>query len=143
MNRFAFLFRLRKPSLYSSECNRIHLNVELAPFLGMRFGKPDHPWFARRVVRLTWVAAGARSRADVYDLASPRLSALLLLTLCRLAQERRGRANDSKRRGQMHTEYRFPLLIGHLVNHRIPGVARIVHDDVDPAKLFDRRVDDS
>jgi hypothetical protein len=33
------------------------------------------------------------------------------------------------------------LLIGHLVNNRIPGVAGVIDDDVYAAKLFDRGVD--
>src|ERR1700741_2256890 len=104
MNLLAFLFRLREPGCYSSECNAVHLNVELAPLLGESFRKPDHARLASGVVRLAGVSARARRRADIHDLARARLSVFLFLALSRLAQERRGRANDSKRRGQVHAQ---------------------------------------
>src|SRR5437588_9578593 len=42
----------------------------------------------------------------------------------------------------MHSKYRFPLFVGHFVNHRVPSVARIVHDDIEAAEFFYRCVDD-
>ncbi len=56
------------------------------------------------------------------------------LLLGDLAHVRRRGANDSKRRGQMNIYHCVPLLVGHVLNDRIPSVAGVVDDDVDAAE---------
>ncbi len=65
---------------------------------------------------------------------------LRLFTLRRLAQVFRGRANDAERRRQMHVEHRLPLLVGHLMDGAVPGVAGIVNDGVNPAVAVEGRL---
>ena len=42
----------------------------------------------------------------------------------------------------MNFEHRLELLIGGLLNHVVPAVAGIVHDDIDRIKFGDRSLDD-
>ena len=35
--------------------------------------------------------------------------------------------------GQMHVEHRLPLLVGHLVDGSVPGVAGVVDDGINPS----------
>ena len=42
-----------------------------------------------------------------------------------------GRAQDAERRGQMAVQDGVPLLVGHFLDDVVPGVAGIVHDDVE------------
>src|SRR5829696_834024 len=68
----ARLLRLRQPRLDEAEGDGVDLDVELPPLLRERLRQPDDARLARRVVGLTRVAARARRRRDVDDLARPR-----------------------------------------------------------------------
>ena len=50
---------------------------------------------------------------------------------------------NTERRGQVDVEDRVPLLVAHLLDDRVPGVAGIVHDDMAVAERVDRRLDDA
>ena len=52
-------------------------------------------------------------------------------------------AQDAERRGQMHVENRVPLVVGHLLDHAVPGVAGVVDEDVAAAEAVDRGLDDA
>ena len=52
-------------------------------------------------------------------------------------------AQDAERRGQVNVEDGVPLLVAHLLDDRVPGVAGVVHDDVAVAEGIDRRLDDA
>ena len=43
----------------------------------------------------------------------------------------------------MHIHDCLPLLVAHLLDHVVPGVAGVVDDDVEAAELLDRRVDEA
>src|SRR5258706_715564 len=51
-----------------------------------------------------------------------------------LAHVRCGRADDPKRRGEVNVDHRVPLLVGHVLYDRVPGIARVVDDDIDAAE---------
>src|SRR5260370_13259905 len=53
-----------------------------------------------------------------------------LLFFSRFADKFRGLTQDTEWRGCMHIEHRIPLLIGHVLNHRVPGISCIVDDNV-------------
>src|SRR6185503_6435598 len=59
LNRLAFFFRLSEASVDASECNRVDLNVELAPLVRERFGQSDYAGFARGIIRRTRIASRA------------------------------------------------------------------------------------
>src|SRR5581483_12384200 len=101
MDGFALLFGLRQARVNAPEGDGVHLYVELAPFLRERFCKADYTGLARRVVGLAGVAARARSRADVDDLAGARLAVRRLFQLGRLAQVAGGGADDAERGRQV------------------------------------------
>ena len=42
----------------------------------------------------------------------------------------------------MHVEHRLELLVGHLLDGGVPGVAGVVDDDVEAAELLERRADE-
>ena len=52
-------------------------------------------------------------------------------------------AQDAERRGQVHGQHGFPLLVAHLLQHVVPGVASVVDDDVDAAKGVERGLDEA
>ena len=39
----------------------------------------------------------------------------------------------------MHVDDRMPLLVGHFLNNAVPRVAGVIDNNVQPAKIFDRR----
>src|SRR5260370_9352749 len=41
----------------------------------------------------------------------------------------------------MHVDHRIPLFVGHILNHRVPRVACIVHNDIDAPETVERRLD--
>jgi len=43
----------------------------------------------------------------------------------------------------VHVENRVPLVIRHLLDHAVPGVARVVDNDVEAAELVDRGGDEA
>ena len=43
----------------------------------------------------------------------------------------------------MHVDDRAPLLVGHLLDHAVPGVTGVVHNDVEPAETVDARLDEA
>ncbi|MNY46983.1 hypothetical protein D3C86_1822150 [compost metagenome] len=43
----------------------------------------------------------------------------------------------------MHIDHGVPLLVGHTLDHVVPGVARVVHDDVDSAERVNRGLDEA
>src|SRR3546814_9001876 len=47
------------------------------------------------------------------------------------------------RRSSDLVDDRLPLLVAHLLDHVVPGVAGVVDDDVEAAQLLDRRVDEA
>src|SRR5215207_11336598 len=82
----ARLLRLRQARLDEAEGDGVDLYVELPPLLRERLGEPDDAGLARRVVGLPGVAARARRRRDVDDLARLRTPQRFLLAFGRLAQ---------------------------------------------------------
>ena len=88
---------------------------------------------ARNLAR---VAHRARDRADVDDLAKD-LAALLALGLRGLTEVGGRSADDAEGHDRVDLEHGLELLVGHLVSHSVPGVARVVDDDVEPAELVD------
>src|ERR1700742_4944549 len=66
------------------------------------------------------VAEHARGRGHVDDLAED-LVARLALGLGRLAQVRRGGADDLERHGEVDVEHPVPPVVAHLVDRRGPG----------------------
>ena len=65
------------------------------------------------------------------------------LLLDRLAEVLLEGAQDAERRRQMDVEDGVPLLVGHLLDDRVPGVAGIVHHDMAAAEGVDRGLDDA
>ncbi len=66
---------------------------------------------------------------DIDDLAEDFLARrFLLLTEC--ADHRLRRSQDAKRCRQMNVDHRVPLLVGHLLDHVIPGITSVVDDDI-------------
>jgi hypothetical protein len=83
------------------------------------------------------VAHHPGERADVHDLAKD-LPALGPLSLGRLAQMRRRRAQHPERDDRVDVEHRLELLVRRLVDRPVPGVAGVVDDDVQTAPGVDR-----
>jgi hypothetical protein len=52
-----------------------------------------------------------------------------------------GWAARRSRNGEVDVEHGLPLLVGHLLDDGVPGVAGVVDDDVQPAEGRDGRVD--
>ena len=52
-------------------------------------------------------------------------------------------AQDAERRGQVDVEDGVPLLVAHLLDDRVPGVAGVVHHDMAVAEGVDRGLDDA
>ena len=52
-------------------------------------------------------------------------------------------AQDAKRRRQVAVDHRVPLLVGHLLDHVVPGVAGVVDDDVEALVFADGRADEA
>ena len=102
--------------------------------------RPDDRGLAGRVVGLAGVAHRARDRGHVDDLAED-LATLLALGLGRLAQVRRGGADDPERHDRVDVEHPLVRVVGHLVDRRVDRVAGVVDDDVDLAPGVDRRLD--
>ena len=50
---------------------------------------------------------------------------------------------DPERRFEVHIEDGVPLFVGHLLDHRVPGVAGVVDDDVQAAEVVDRGGDEA
>ena len=65
-------------------------------------------------------------------------SPFVALGLGRLAEVRRDRADHAERDDGVDVEHRLELLVGHLVDDAVPGVAGVVDEDVDLAELVDR-----
>src|SRR5215207_3721404 len=82
----ARLLRLRQPRLDEAEGDGVDLYVELPPLLRQRLRQAHDAGLARRVVGLAGVAARARRRRDVDDLARLRAPRLFALALRGLAQ---------------------------------------------------------
>src|SRR3712207_3541219 len=78
---------------------------------------------------------------SVDDLAED-LAALLALLLGRLAQVRRGGADDAERRDQVDVEHPLEPVVAHLVDGRVERVAGVVDDDVDAAPGVDGGLDE-
>ena len=53
----------------------------------------------------------------------------------------RGRAQDAERHHGVDVEHRLELVVGHLVDDVVAGVAGVVDDDVDLAELVDGLLD--
>jgi hypothetical protein len=66
--------------------------------------------------------------------------AFLALLLGRLAQMRRGGADDAERDDGVDVEHPLVRVVGHLVDRRVDRVARVVDDDVDLAPGVERRL---
>src|SRR5204863_489498 len=84
------------PSRRGRRRDRVAVDLELAPLLRERLRQADDRRLRRGVVRLAGIPHRAGDRGDVDDLAED-LAALLALLLRRLAQMRRGRADDAER----------------------------------------------
>ena len=59
------------------------------------------------------------------------------------ADDRLGSAQDAERCGEVAVDDRVPLLVAHLLDHVVPGVAGVVDDDVDRAEVVDRGLDEA
>mmetsp|Transcript_4065 Transcript_4065/g.12229 ORF Transcript_4065/g.12229 Transcript_4065/m.12229 type:complete len:291 (+) Transcript_4065:107-979(+) len=132
-----------QPCLNEAEGDRIAADVVLTPLLGHRLGQAHDPRLGRRVVGLARVPVDPRRGGDVENNPRLRLSCLadFLLggrphVLTRLLDEPEGN-------GAVNFEHGLPLLFGCLVDHTVPGVARVVDDDVDSGKPPDGRVHES
>ena len=68
------------------------------------------------------------------------VGALLLDLLAEMLLEG---AQDAERRGEMDVEDGVPLLVAHLLDDRVPGVAGVVHHDMAVAEGVDRGLDDA
>src|SRR5262249_37983430 len=66
--------------------------------------------------------------------------ALLLHLLAEMLLEG---AQDAERRGQVDVEDGVPLLVAHLLDNRVPGVAGVVHNHMAAAEGVDRGLDDA
>ena len=101
--------------------------------LAIVFVRPVTPGLGRRVVGLARVSHRPGDRGHVDDLAEP-LGALPGLLLGRLAPVRRQRPDEAEGDDRVDVEHRLELLVAHLVDHAVPGVAGVVDDDVDLAE---------
>ena len=53
------------------------------------------------------------------------------------------RAHDAEGRGQVDVQHGVPLLVRHLLDDVVPGIAGIVDDDVEPALAVDAGRDEA
>ena len=94
------------------------------PLLRNGLGEARDAGLGERVVDLAHVAVHARGGRDVDDAA--RLAVLD-------AEVGRRGAHEVEGRGAVQRDDGVPLLVGHLVDHAVPGVAGVVDNDVDLA----------
>ena len=107
------------------ERNRVRPDPKLrAPLLRDRLRHPRHAGFRHAVVDLARVAVRAARARDLHDAA--RRAVLD-------AEVGRGGAHEAEGRRRVHVDDRGPLLVSHLVDYPVPGVAGVVDDDVDLA----------
>ena len=123
-----------------AKSHAVDVDLVAAPLFGHGFGQAVDPGLGRRVIGLACVAVHPRSRRDVDHLAVLGCTRFGF-AFGRFADEARCGAQDAKRRGQVHGEHGFPLLVAHLLQHVVPGVAGVVDDDVDAAKGVERGFD--
>ncbi len=123
--------RLRQARLDQAEGHRVHVDLEAAPFLApASWSCPADAGLGRRVVGLARRCRRPAIGRDVDHLAE-HLAALGRFSLGGGADHRLGGAQDAERRGQVAVQDGVPLLVGHLLDHVVPGVAGVVDDDVD------------
>jgi len=115
----------------------VHGHVVAAPLLGERLGEAGDARLGRRVVGLPGVARRPGDRGDIDDLASDPRDTCRALSLDRCADDRLHSAQNAERRFEVHIEDVVPLLVSHLLQHAVPGVAGVVDDDVDAAEGLD------
>src|SRR5512132_2510497 len=125
-----------------TERDRVDVDVVPAPLLRQRLRETDDRSLARRVRDLAGVAVQTGDRRHVHDL-SLHDAPFVLFLLRELAQRFRRRAEDPERRARVHVEHGVPLVVGHLLDHAVPRVAGVVHDDVEPAEALDRRANEA
>src|SRR5581483_11840742 len=119
----------------------IDLHIELAPFFGQCLGQTGDTGLGGGIIHLSGIAIDAGDRGDIDHLA--RISATVGsdFLLGSVAYEGRGLAQNAERSGGVNIHHGVPLLIGHFMNDAIPGVAGVIDNNVDGAKVFERRVD--
>ena len=118
----------------------VDVDLVAAPLFGHGAGQPVDARLGRRVVGLACVAVHARGGRDVDHFAVLGRTGFGFF-FGGLADEVGGRTQDAERRGQVHSEHGFPLLVAHLLQHVVPGVTGVVDDDVDAAKSVERGLD--
>ena len=117
-------------------------DVHAAPFLGQRLRHADDAGLGGGVVGLAGIAEQPGHRRDVDHLAH-HAPAGLGFGLGERADHRLRGAQDAKRRRQVAVEHRVPLLVGHLLDHVVPGVAGVVDDDVQALVFADGGADEA
>src|SRR5262245_52739159 len=139
--RLSLLVRRRQPRLDEAKGDRVYVDLQRPPLAGEGLRDPDEAGLARGVVDLADVALRAGDRGHVDDLAED-LAALLEILLRRFAQGRRRGAEDAEGDDGVDLEHRADLVVAHVVCDPVPRVARVVHDDVEPAELGDGLLDE-
>ena len=116
-------FRPCEPGIDVSESNSVRSNTKLrTPFLRHRLGQACDSGLCQTIVRLASVPVRARSAANIDD-----ASGLSILD----SEVWRSRPYQPEGSSCVYCKNSVPLLVRHLVDNTIPGIARIVYDVVD------------
>ncbi|EPE07043.1 transcription factor tfiiic complex subunit [Ophiostoma piceae UAMH 11346] len=124
-NKGALFLGLRQARLDVAESDRVAAHTKLgAPFLGNCLAQADDARLGQRVVGLARVAVHARRRRDIDNVAALAV---------RDAEVGRGSTDQAERCLGMQVQDVVPLLVAHLVDDAVPGVAGVVDDNMDLA----------
>src|SRR5207248_2792609 len=116
----------------------IHIHIVTAPLLLQLLRQSRNARLRGGVVNLSRVAIHTRNGGDIHHLAWVGPAKRRLLSFSRVANEVRCLAQNAERGGSMHIYHGVPLLIGHILNDSIPGIACVIDDDVYPSKGIER-----
>ncbi|MOA01415.1 hypothetical protein D3C78_1208230 [compost metagenome] len=124
-----------------TESHGVDVDVVAPPLLGQRLGHAEDAGLGRGIVGLPGVATGG-DRGNVDHLAVDH-TAFGGFLLGQGADDRLGGTQDAERCGQVAVDDGVPLLVAHLLDHVVPGVAGVVDDDVDAAVVLDSSLDEA